>query len=310
MIANLPDGNSPLSAYEIFAEVDFIVTDLDGTLIAGDFPVLKQIKDSILRLKKKQTQITVATGRTYYGAKTRIQELGINFGMPVAVYNGGIVVEYGTGNVLYESYISCKVIQDLLRFVNLEKNNIYVYTFALSIPFFSEGRDECVKEVVYAWGKPKKKKDVNGMDIHYMQEKSFFKKNITAILIESNMTQREKEILVVVLQQYPHIRITDSGNGFIEIKGKGKDKGIINDILREEKFSAKKILAIGDNNNDVELFKGADISVAVGNTSDLAREYADYVCERDSAEGFSDMLKVLEDSKRYYGEKNEGYGRV
>ena len=53
MIANLPDGNSPLSAYEIFAEVDFIVTDLDGTLIAGDFPVLKQIKDSSLRVKKK-----------------------------------------------------------------------------------------------------------------------------------------------------------------------------------------------------------------------------------------------------------------
>lgn len=301
MIDNLPDGNSLLSDYETFAEVDFIVTDLDGTLIVGESPVLKQIKDSISRLKKKQIQITVATGRTYYGAKERMRELGIDYGMPVAVYNGGIVVEYGTGNVLYESYISCEVIQDLLQFLNLQKNNIYVYTFVSSIPFFSEDRDECVKEEVYGWGKPKRKKDVNGMDIHYTQEKSFFKDNISAILIESNMSKREKEILIVALKQYQHIRITDSGNGFIEIKGEGRDKGIINDILRTGKFAAKKILAIGDNNNDVELFRGADISVAVGNTSDLARECADYVCERNSAEGFSDMLKVLEDAKRYYG---------
>lgn len=66
MIVNLPDGNSPLEEYEVFADVDFIVTDLDGTLIDGEEPVLGQIKKLISKLKKKHTQITVATGRTYY----------------------------------------------------------------------------------------------------------------------------------------------------------------------------------------------------------------------------------------------------
>lgn len=309
MIATLPDGNSPLYSYENFAEVDFIVTDLDGTLIVGELPVLKQIKDSIARLKRKQIQVTVATGRTYCGAKARIQELGISSGMPVALYNGGLVVEYRTGNILHADYIPCEVIQDLLRIIDLHKNTIYVYGVSSAMPFFSGDKDDYIKEEVYAWGRIQKDKDVNGMTIRRVQVGELLEKKISAILIENNMSLEEKQIIKGELQQYSCIRITDSGSGFMEIKGgggsKGKDKGIINDILKSEKYSARKILAIGDNDNDVELFKTADISVAVGNTSDLAREYADYVCERNSAEGFYDMLKVLENAKRYYGEKGK-----
>lgn len=312
MIATLPDGNSPLYAYENFAEVDFIVTDLDGTLVVGKDPVLKQIKDSIARLKRKQIQVTVATGRTYCGAKARMQELGISRGMPVALYNGGLVVEYGTGNILHADYIPCGVIQALLRTTDLHKSTIYAYTVSSTIPFLFSDRDDYIREEVYAWGNLRKDRDVNGMAVRHLQAGDLFEKKISAILIEDNMSLEEKQIIMEVLQRYSCIRITDSGSGFMEIKGggrnNGKDKGIINDILKGEKYSAKKILAIGDNDNDVELFKSADISVAVGNTSDLAREYADYVCERNNAEGFSDMLRVLEDAKRYCGGKNEEYG--
>lgn len=305
MIATLPDGNSPLKTYKNFAEVDFIVTDLDGTLIVGKAPVLKQIKDSIAKLKKKQIQITVATGRTYCGAKARMQELGISSGMPVALYNGGLVVEHETGNILHADYIPFEVVHDLLRITDLHKHTIYVYTVSPAIPFFFSNSDDCIREEVYAWGSLRKDEDVNGMAVRHLQAGDLFEKKISAILIENNVSSEEKQIIMEMLQRYSCIRITDSGSGFMEIKGggknKGKDKGIINDILRGEKYSAKKILAIGDNDNDVELFKSADISVAVGNTSDLAREYADYVCERNNAEGFYDMLKVLENAKRYYG---------
>ena len=99
----LPDGNSPLEDYDIFLDVSFIVTDLDGTLIDGDEPVLWQIKKLISKLKKQHTQITVATGRTYYGAEARMQELGIDVGMPVALYNGGVV------RVWNRKYIICKL---------------------------------------------------------------------------------------------------------------------------------------------------------------------------------------------------------
>lgn len=302
MIANLPDGNSPLEDYKIFADVDFIVTDIDGTLIDGDEPVLGQIKKSIANLKRKHTQITVATGRTYYGAELRMKEIGINIGMPVALYNGGVVVEYGTGNILYASYVPSKLVQDLIEIIDLKKTSIYVYTFSTDFPFVSCTQQSFVKEEVYVWGGLQKKQDVNGLPIQYMNSKVYIKKEISAVLIEDGyLSKQEKERILRVLHQYSNIKMTDSGNGFIEIKGEGMNKGIIYNILKEhEKFSAKKILAIGDNDNDIELFSGSDISVAVANSSPLAFDCADYVCDNKSAQGFYDMLHVLEDAKRYY----------
>lgn len=302
MIVSLPDGNSPLEDYEIFADIDFIVTDLDGTLIDGEAPVLGQIKKSISKLKKKHMQITVATGRTYRGAEIRMQELGINVGMPVALYNGGVVVEYGTGNILYASYVPDSVVQELLHVVDLQKTNIYVYAFSVCSPFQPNNENSFVKEEVYVWGQCQIEQDVNGMPVRHMSTRESVDMQISAILIDSvHMEQKEKEHVHEVLLQYTNIKITDSGNGFIEIKGEGMNKGIIYNILKEhKKFCAKKILAIGDNDNDIELFNGADISVAVANSSPLALAHADYLCNKESARGFSEMLKVLEDAKRYY----------
>lgn len=231
-----------------------------------------------------------------------MQELGINVGMPVALYNGGIVVEYGTGNILYASYVPSKVVEDLLDVVNLEKSNIFVYVFFTCPLFVSNNEQSFIKEEVYAWGKYRKEQDVNGMHIQYMHEKKCHEKTISAVLIDDiYLSHQEKKMIEEVLQRYSKIKITDSGNGFIEIKGDGLNKGIIYTILKEhQKFTAKKILAIGDNDNDIELFNGADISVAVANSSALALDYADYICENKSAEGFYDMLHVLDDAKRYY----------
>lgn len=302
MIVSLPDGNSPLADYEIFTDVDFIVTDLDGTLIDGEAPVLGQIKKSIAKLKRKNTQITVATGRTYHGAEARMQELGIDVGMPVALYNGGVVVEYGTGNILYASYVPGKVVHDLLDIVDLGKSSIYVYTFSESYPFFFNNEKRGVREEVYAWGRLQNMQDVNGMIVQHINAEKIIEIKISAVLIDNMyMSQQEKERIFEVLRQYSSIKITDSGNGFIEIKGEGMNKGIIYNILKKhDKFSGKKILAIGDNDNDLELFSGAEISVAVSNSSPLAFEYADYFCNNKSAQGFYEMLQVLERAKRYY----------
>ena len=302
MITCLPDGNSPLEDYEVFADVDFIITDLDGTLVDGDAPVLGQIKKSISRLRKKHVRISVATGRTYHGAEKRMQELGINVGMPVALYNGGVVVEYGTGNILYASYVPISVVQKLLDIVDLQKSNIYVYVFSVCSPFQSSENNCLINEEVYVWGACQREEDVNGMLMRHMDICESIDNPISAILIDGvNMRFEEKKQVYETLLQYKDIKVTDSGNGFIEIKGEGMNKGILYNILKgHKKFCTKKILAIGDNDNDIELFNGADISVAVANSSPLALNYADYLCKQESARGFSEMLKVLEDARRYY----------
>jgi hydroxymethylpyrimidine pyrophosphatase-like HAD family hydrolase len=65
MIAKLPDRNATLLDLLPFANIDVIVTDLDGTLITGNEDVSDRIKENINILRRKKVYITIATGRTF-----------------------------------------------------------------------------------------------------------------------------------------------------------------------------------------------------------------------------------------------------
>lgn len=307
--SRLPNGDSKLEEYEIFKDVGYIVTDIDGTLIAGSESVMKQIKKNIRSLKRKKVQVTVATGRTYYGAKKLMQELDIKIGTPVALYNGGIVVEYGTGNLLYSSSIPIDVVEEIISLIDLKVANVYIYTFAISMNAFQSTADEKIVENVYELGADYKERDVNGKTLCRISDIGEIDAPINAVLIgKKNIPPKTTNEIKKKLEGSVDISCTDSGNGFIEMKGAGQDKGIIFDILKEinnmNRISCQKMkyLAIGDNDNDKELFRHADISIAVANASVIAMTEADYICENDSASGFLDILNVIKRAKTFCGD--------
>ncbi|HCO19511.1 MAG TPA: Cof-type HAD-IIB family hydrolase, partial [Tissierellales bacterium] len=66
----------------------------------------------------------------------------------------------------------------------------------------------------------------------------------------------------------------------------------LNGIKREE------ILAIGDDNNDVEMILNAGIGIAMKNGSQLAKDAADIITDKDNDEAglaftLADALKIL-----------------
>lgn len=300
MIAKLPNGNNDLDDFELFSGVDFIVTDLDGTLISGPGNVLKQIKDNIIFLRRYKVQITIATGRTYAGAQSLMKEIDLKVGMPVALYNGSAVIEYGTDNVLYCNPIGYKIIKDLIDYIDLLGTNVYIYTFAVEDSILVTEGESRIREKVYGLGKQKNRTEVNDLYVEWMSEMRKINEPILAVLIEKKyLNTLQIEYIKTYIEDNSQIVYTDSGSGFIEVKGKGLNKGIIIRILRQ-RYKLNAILAIGDNDNDKELFQEADIGVAVENSSVVAIETADYICENESAEGFSDMLEVIKSAKKYY----------
>jgi Cof subfamily protein (haloacid dehalogenase superfamily) len=305
MKERLPGKNSNLEEFETFSNVDLIITDLDGTLIKGSEPVLAQIKKCINILRKRNTQITIATGRTYFGAKPLMDDIEIKLGMPITLYNGGVVLEYGTNNVLFTNLIPDEVVDKLKTIINLDKTSLYLYKFSISKNALHDDNISFIQENVYGLGPCKGDKDVNGLVIEWLDENYELELLPNAILIEKEqLSTIEKEKIIDFLKNLESISFTDSGNGYIEIKGHGLDKGIIFNILKNQAhYKVNKILAIGDNDNDKELFQYADISVAVANSSLIAIENADYICEHESAWGFLDMLNVIRTAKKYYTDK-------
>lgn len=301
MKARLPDKNSNLEQLEKFSNVDLIITDLDGTVIGGSKPILEQIKDNINYLQQRcGVRVTVATGRTYFGALPVMKELKLKDGVPIAIYNGGIVMGYGTDQVYDKRTIDRNIVGVLQNYLEKVRDTIYVYTFEISKAPFVRMEKNYTCENVYGLGHPDKEFDSNGMKIVWVKNVAQIQGYVTAILIEQKGLKLPAEnALTDYLSKSSEIEATNSGNGYIEIRGKGLSKGSIFPFLRE-KDKDKKILAIGDNDNDIELFLNADISVAVANSSKVAIDVADYVCETERGEGFLDMLNVVKAAKKYF----------
>lgn len=302
MKEKLPDGNSSLEQLQKFADVGLIITDLDGTVINGSESVIQQIKNSIFYLRTRYgVNVTVATGRTYSGALPAMKDLNLKDGIPIAIYNGGIVMGYGTNYIFDNRIIQQNIIDQLQEYLKDTASTIYVYTFEISkYPFMIEEKNYTY-ESVYGIGYRTKEFDSNGMKIMWIESSSKIKGVITAILIEQKYVDLQiEEAIINYLNGTHKVAITNSGNGYIEIRGNGLNKGSIFHFLRTHKeYKGKKILAIGDNDNDIELFQNADISVAVANSSKIAIDVADYICDNESGKGFLDMLNTIIAAKRF-----------
>ena len=300
----LPNGNSPLEYFRIFSKVDCIVSDIDGTLTVGSTPIFEQIKRKTNSLMRKNVITTIATGRPYRGAYRIIQELGIPDGTPIILYNGGVLLAHGTGDLIKEKFIPSHEAKKICDMVSECGAGVFVYTCEQSAPnIYNLLESYKLDEVVYYAGANKRLNDVNGFPIVPLNDKIFSKRNIVSILIERNeLSSNIHYKIMEYLLSDSEVAYTDSGSGFIEIRATEDRKSSVIDVLRSRDNCGKdkKILAIGDNDNDIDMFESADISVAVGNASNMAKQAADYICERDRAAGYLDMLTVIEQAKRYY----------
>lgn len=299
----LPTSNSPLDCFRIFSEIDYIVSDIDGTLTVGRNPIFEQIKKKTNSLRRKNVITTIATGRPYRGALQVIQELDIPKGTPVILYNGGVLLAHRTGDIIAKNMIPNHEAQKIFDLVSECGAGFYVYTCEPYKPTLYNLLEEYkLEEAVYYAGTKERLVDVNGFLVFPLCENIIQEKSIVSILIERKELAGtiQKKIKSYLLSD-SNIEYTDSGSGFIEIRAVGNKKSRIIDILRnlDDNKKIKKILAIGDNDNDIDLFESADISVAVGNASNKAKQIADYLCERDGAAGYLDMLMVIEQAKRY-----------
>jgi Cof subfamily protein (haloacid dehalogenase superfamily) len=302
MKVQLPDKDCNLALLKDFADVEIIVTDLDGTVIDGIDSVRDNISNEIGYLQRNyRVHFSVATGRTYTGALPVMKKLQLKDGIPVALYNGGVIMGYGTDKVFSKQTIEPDVVDDIFEYLKSSESSIYVYTFEISEePLVTEEKNY-TQEKVYGMGYKGKKFDSNGMPITWIDSSRQIQEMIVAVLIEEGQMDAPKERAVMnYLDENNMVEATNSGNGYIEIKGKGFNKGSIFRILKEHKaYKEKKTLAIGDNNNDIELFEQADISVAVVNSSKAATDVADYICKYEKGRGFLQMLRVMKEAKRF-----------
>lgn len=298
-LVELPGFLAPLKELENFANIRLVAFDLDGTLLRAPdstpgerFQLLQNSAASF------GVRITLATGRTLTGASRTLSALQRRSATPVILYNGSLVIDPSNWAIVSHMQIGGDVVKHIIALAEENKASCFVYT--VQEQFGQNILDTSLLsklEQVWHWGTDRPSVDFNGMPILEGASNYPNLPATAALILPSAQTSLSK--LEDDLRKVDEISITSSGSKYIEIRpfGASKAEGMTA-LCRAINVERAHTLAVGDNDNDVELLRWAKIGVAIKGATESALGAADYVTRFGAERGAIEVLDLIRKTKR------------
>lgn len=259
-----------------------VALDLDDTLLDSQRRISPKTAELIRKVREKGVLITLATGRMYASALFYARELGLE--LPLITYQGALVKDSGSGEVLYYKPIEPEIAGEVIDF--FKKNRVHYNAYLDDNLYMErltpEGRDYADLAGVEA--------RVTGNLALEVGKKGSVK--LTAVCYdEKKILEMERELK----KGYgDRLNITRSKPYFLEVMHKKANKAEALRIVAEHYgIDRKEVMAVGDSYNDIEMLKWAGIGVAMGNAPLQVKEAADYVTFSNDEEGVAWILQNL-----------------
>ncbi len=252
--------------------IKMVVTDIDGTIYSPEIGISPKVKECIQNLVKNGIHVAIATGRTYGSAKTVADKLGIK--CPLICYQGGLVNSYD-GEILDVKYLNPDIAREIIA--DCRKRNIHLNVY-VEDTLYVENDDKYIKDYIGDKG-------IDYFKVNSFDELDFSKLNkLLAIQYDTKFIDN---FIIELRNKYPQIYVVKSFDYFCEIANKDATKGsAIKFLANRLGFSEKEVMAIGDQNNDIEMVKTAGVGVAMANGTDDIKAEADYITDTVQNDGF------------------------
>lgn len=252
--------------------IKMVVTDIDGTIYTPECGITNNVKDCLKGLINTGIYVAIATGRTYGSAKAVADEIGIK--CPLICYQGGLVNTY-EGEILQAKYLDETIAREIIK--DFRKRNIHLNVY-VEDKLYVENDDEYIKNYIGDKG------------IDYLLVDSFDELNFAKLnkLLAINYDTEFVDNLIEELQnKYPQIYVVKSTKYFCEIANKTATKGnAIKFLAQKYGITIDEVMAIGDQNNDIEMVQTAGVGVAMGNGTNEIKKWANYITDTVEDEGF------------------------
>ncbi len=239
-----------------------------------------KVKDAVHRAVEQGVRFTIATGRAFASALSFARELGIS--TPLICYQGGLIQDPLSGQVLYERSVPLSVAQDLIRFTRQKGLHLNVYV--------EDGRayaERVTPEAGYYAGIAKAPVYPVGDLL------AFLDRNPLKFVIVLPDDGASGPLMAELSGLFDgQLRFVKSYARFVEGIPQGVSKGHalarLTDYLG---LSLAETIGIGDNDNDLELVEWAGLGVAMGNASPALKAAADYIAPAVDEEGVVEVIE-------------------
>lgn len=257
-----------------------IAADLDGTLMGEDAIISPKVKDAVLQAMEKGVKFTIATGRAFGSTCPFAQELRVN--APLICYQGGLIKDHLSGQVICEQSLPLPLAQKVIRFtqqrglylnVYMDDGRAYTERVSPEASYYTA----VAKEAIYPVGDMLAFLDCDPMKF---------------IIVLSNDGATESLIAELEALFAGRMRFVRSYPKFVEGIPLSVSKGHALARLADHLgISLEETIGIGDNDNDLELVERAGLGVAMGNASPVVKAAADYIAPPIDKDGVAEVIE-------------------
>jgi len=272
--------------------IKLIASDLDGTIIDNKHLIPDDNLKAITDLKKANIPFVVCTGKTYSISKDICKHLNASYGI---FGNGSQIVDLSTGEEISRQVLTLDEVKSC--FSVTQKYNLHVHAYTEngivttnleymdlrnSILFPDKINFEIVDSV---------------FDYIKKQNCTVFKLIFSS---SSNLIKIKEELKSTTNLTITHITktgkykdiIIDKEYEYLDISPLNVSKGTALEVLTQYlELNKEDVLSVGDNINDIDMFRASGIGAAVNNAYDEVKQVASYVTT-NSAEnaGFAEAV--------------------
>lgn len=267
--------------------IKLIAIDIDDTLLNSQSKITDQTKTALQEASRKGIKIVLCSGRPLAGVSPYLNELGISGDEQYVITYNGALVETVSGKIIARSTLDNDTYRKIASYATVNKMPYYVLDDDSNV--YTSDHDINRITVVQAW------ENSAGIFVRTPDElDDDFEIAKAAIVGEKEqLDQFEQPVKKQFSEDYYVVR---SAENFLEIMHQDVNKGNgLRKLAQSLHIDPEEIMAIGDEQNDIPMFKFAGTAVAMGNGSKLAKSHADYVTDSNENDGIAKILteKVL-----------------
>jgi Cof subfamily protein (haloacid dehalogenase superfamily) len=259
-------------------KISLVLADVDGTLVTEDKVLTKRARAAVQGLYSAGIRFAITSGRPPKGMEMLFDELELE--TPIAGFNGGLFVKTDL-SIIEQKTLPQDVATKAIELIRAHGLDAWVYRgndWLITKP----GAPHVAREAWTVKFEPKVVADFDGMLSDVAK--------IVGISDDLEKVQRCEADAQAAFGE--RATATRSQPYYLDVTHKEANKGAVVDYLcRHLGVPAEEIATLGDQPNDVLMFKRSGFSIAMGNASDQVKAQASATTDSYNDEGFAKAVE-------------------
>jgi Cof subfamily protein (haloacid dehalogenase superfamily) len=259
-------------------KISLVLADVDGTLLTEQKVLTTRARGAVASLRSAGIRFAITSGRPPRGMAMLFDPLELD--TPIAGFNGGLFVKRDL-TILEQKTVPPDVARQAVALIRDHGLDAWVYCgndWLIT-------RDDAPHVAREAWTVKFEPKVVPDFDEHLDR--------VAKIVGVSDDHARVERCEADAQARFGQRATANRSQPYyLDITNKDANKGAVVDYLaRHMGIAAQEIATIGDQPNDVLMFKRSGLSIAMGNAADAVRGQAAAVTDTYNNEGFAKAME-------------------